>query len=109
MRARAAEVRTTVSTGSQDSLVSAEAMQRAVLHVEREHTHTFTTVHYEVESEILDEEVGVVSERLAVEGVQDGVPGTVSGSGTPIGLTTLAELEGLTAEGTLVDFAFLRS
>jgi hypothetical protein len=47
-----------------------------------------------------------VAQRLAVQGVQDGVAGTVRSGGASVGLATLAELQGLTAKGTLVDLAF---
>jgi len=59
-------------------------------------------VHNEVEGEILDEEFGVVPERLLVERVQDGVAGAVGGGAGALG-DALAELRGHAAERPLVD------
>jgi hypothetical protein len=47
-----------------------------------------------------------VAQRLAVQGVEDGVAGTVSSSGATVRLTAFAEFERLTAKGSLVDLAF---
>ena len=106
---RAAEVRSSVATGREDGLVRAETVEGAVLHVERNDTDTLAVLHDEVEGEVLDEEVGVVAEGLAVERVEEGVAGTVGRGGTTVSLATLAEFEGLTTERTLVDLALLRS
>jgi hypothetical protein len=87
--------------------VGAEAVEGAVLEVEGNDTDTLAVLHQEVDREELDEEVGVVAERLAVEGVEKSVAGTVGSGGAAVGLATLAELERLTTEGTLVDLALL--
>merc|ERR1712093_21258 len=50
-----------------------------------------------------------MSEGLAVEGVLDGVPGSVGSGGASVGLSTLAVLERLTTKGALVDLALLGS
>lgn len=98
----AAEVGTSVSTSGEDGVVGEESVEGAVLLVVGENTAAFTILHDQVEGEVLDEVVGVVSERLAVEGVEKGVAGTVSSSAAAVGLATLAELLGLTTESTLV-------
>ncbi len=46
-------------------------MQSSIFHVHSEYTNTFTILHQEIESKVLDEEVGVVAEGLTVEGVED--------------------------------------
>jgi hypothetical protein len=107
VRRRAAEVRATVPAGSEDSLVRAETVECAVLHVQRNHADALAVLHDEIESEVLDEEVGVVTERLAVEGVEEGVTCAVRGGSAAVGLATLAELERLSAESALIDFALL--
>ena len=38
-------------------------------------------IHHEIDREILDEKLGLVLERLLVEGVKDGMTGTVGGGG----------------------------
>ena len=84
-------------------------MQGAVLEVEGDHTHALAVLHDEIEREVLDEEVGVVAEGLAVEGMEEGVTGTVGGGGATVRLTTLAVLQRLATEGALVDLALLRA
>jgi hypothetical protein len=84
-------------------------VQRAVLHVEGDYTNTFTTFHDQVKSEILDEEVGVVAKGLAIQSVEDGMPGAISSSSTPIRLSTLAIFERLSTKSPLVDFTLVCS
>lgn len=67
-------------------------MQRSILHVESEHTDTFAVLHQEVERKVLDEKVCVVAERLAVEGMKDGVTRSVGGGSTSVGLSSLSVL-----------------
>ena len=108
MRASAAEVGTSVTTSGQDGLVSTEAVQSTVLHVQCDDTDTLAVLHDEVEGEVFDKEVGVVSERLAIEGVQKSVSGTVSGGSATVSLATLSKFQRLTTESALVDLALLR-
>lgn len=77
-------------------------MQSAVFLVVGEDTTAFTILHNQVDGEVLDEVVGVVSERLAVESVQKSVTSSVSGGTASVGLTTLAKLLRLTAKSSLV-------
>ena len=107
--ARAAEVRTAVTTGGQNGLVRTEAVKRTVLHVQRDNTDALAVLHDEVERKVLDEEVGVVTKGLAVECVEESVTSTVGRGGATVGLATLTVLQRLTTERTLVDLAFLRS
>ena len=109
MRTRAAEVCTAVTAGSEHCLVRAESVQCAVLHVQRHDANTFAVFHDQIEREVFNEEVSVVTEGLAVEGVKEGVAGTVGRGGATVSLATLAELERLTTERTLVDLALLGS
>ena len=109
VRRGAAEVRSSVPTRRENGLVRAEAVKGAVLEVEGDHTHTLAVLHDEIEREVLDKEVGVVAEGLAVEGMEEGVTGTVGGGGATVRLTTLAVLQRLATEGALVDLALLRA
>jgi hypothetical protein len=66
-------------------------------------------LHDQVEREILDEELRVVLQRLAVERVQDGVAGAVgSGAGALHG-RTVAIVHHVAAEWPLVDLALFRA
>lgn len=58
---------------------------------------------------VLDEELGIVAKGLAVEGVEHGVAGTIGGGGATVSLSSLAVLERLSTERTLVDLALGRA
>jgi len=105
----AAEVRTSISTGCQNSLMCSESVQCTIFHVERNDTNTFAILHDQVESKELDKEVGVVAKRLAIESVQKSMTCTVGGGGTTICLSTLPILKRLATKSTLVNFSLLRS
>jgi hypothetical protein len=47
-----------------------------------------------------------VAQRLAVQGVEDGVACSVGSGGTSVCLSTFTVFEGLTTESSLVDLAF---
>ena len=87
----------------------AESVQCAVLHVQRHDANTLAIFHDQIKREVFNEEVGVVTEGLAVKRVEEGMTGTVSSSRASVCLAALAELQGLTTECTLVDLALLRS
>jgi len=105
----AGEVGASVSSGGKDGLMGAEAVEGTILHVQGENTTALTVLHDQIQGKVLDEEVGVVAKRLAVEGVEDGVTGTISDGSAAVSLTTFTELQTLTTEGTLVDLALLGS
>ena len=92
MRTRAAEVCTAVTAGSEHCLVRAESVQCAVLHVQRHDANTLAIFHDQIKREVFDEEVGVVTEGLAVERVEESVASTVCRSRAAVGLSTLAVL-----------------
>jgi len=65
--------------------VRPESVKGSVLHVQSENSDTLSLGgHEEIKSEVLDEEVGVVLERLSVESVQHGVSSSVGGGGTSV-------------------------
>ena len=84
-------------------------MQCTVFHIESHDTDTFAILHDQVESEELDEEVGVVTERLTVKCMEEGMASTVSCSGTAVRLSTFSVFERLAAKSTLVDFSLVSS
>ena len=98
----AREVGTAVSTGGQDRVVGKETVQCTIFLVVGNDTLALAVLHDQVGGEVLDEVVGVVAERLSVESVKKSVAGSVSGGAASVGLTTLAELLGLTTECSLV-------
>jgi hypothetical protein len=105
----AREVGSAVSTSSENSVVGKESVQGAVLLVVGKDTSALTILHNQVEGEVLDEVVGLVSERLSVESVKKGVAGSVSSSAASVSLSTLSVLLGLTTESSLVNLAILSS
>ena len=86
--------------------MGAEAVQRAVFQAERHHAAAGAVLHDQVEGEILDEELGRVLERLAVERVQHGMAGAVGRRAGAL-RGALAEMGGHAAERALIDLAFL--
>lgn len=108
VRASATEVCASVASGGKNSLVGAETVKSTVFHVQRDNTNTFAILHDEIQREVFNEEVRVVSEGLAVERVQEGVSGTIGGGSATVRLTTLSEIQRLTTKSALVDLALLR-
>ena len=97
-----------VAARRQDGVVRAEAVQRAILLTHgKDATADPVVIHDEVQREILHEEHGVVTQGLTVQGVEHRVPSAVSDRCAAVGLPALAKVQGLAAEGTLIDFALL--
>ena len=110
VRTGAGEVDAAIAAGGDDGLLGAEAVQRAVVELEGDDAAAGAVlVHHQVDGEILDEELGRVPERLAVQRVQHGVAGAVGGSGRALRRRALAVLGGHAAERALVDAAVLRA
>lgn len=125
----AGEVGASVTSSGEDGLVRAESVHGAVLLVVGHHSNALAVLHDEIcrpntisslnsdsargaegrrtSGEVLDEVLGVVAERLAVESVEHGMSGSVGGSGATVGLSSLSVLERLSTERALVDLALL--
>ena len=104
MGAGGREVGPAVAARGQDHHLALETVQGAVVQLPGGHTPADALVHDQVEGEILDEELGVVGQGLAVHGVQHGVTRAVRrGAGALDG--GLAEVTGHAAEGALIDLA----
>jgi hypothetical protein len=58
---------------------------------------------------LLNEEIGVVTKGLSVQSMQESVSRPIRNGSTTICLSSLAVLEGLSAKGTLIDFALVRA
>lgn len=77
----------TYSSGK-DGLVGTEPVNGSVLEAQGNYTTARTVFHDQIKGEVLHEELRVVLERLAVEGVQDGMSCPVSGSTTTVSLSS---------------------
>jgi hypothetical protein len=99
----AGEIDPAIFAGRQDRAMGAKAMQRVVFHVPGQHAATNAVlVHQKVEREVFDEELGVVTQALLVERMQDGVASAV-GRGTGTLRHLLAVTDGLPTKGALID------
>ncbi|MGY3405715.1 hypothetical protein ACVWZV_001828 [Bradyrhizobium sp. GM5.1] len=94
-----------IAAGGEDHGLGAEAVQRAVIELERDNAAAGAlVVHDQVDGKELDEELGRVTQRLAVHRVQHGVAGAVGGGAGALRLA-LAVVHGHAAERALVDLA----
>ena len=85
--------------------MAAKAVDRSVVHIERNDTAaTAFVVHDQVDCEIFDVEFGRVAQRLPIHRMQHGVAGAIGGGARPL-RSTLAVMGGHAAKGTLVDFS----
>lgn len=109
MRTRTREVSSPISTGSKHGLMRTEPVEGTIFETDGHDANALAFVHDQVECEIFHEKVGIVSEGLAIQGVQYRVSRTVRCGSTTICLTSFAELEGLATKGSLIDFAVFRS
>lgn len=121
----AGEVGTSVTSSGKNGLVGTEAVKGSVLLVVGHDSDALAVLHDEVceqswsvkcrtialrlrtSGEVLDEVLGVVAERLAVEGVKHSVTGAIGSGSAAVGLSSLSKLERLSSESALVDLALL--
>ncbi len=107
VRRRAGEIGAAIAAGRQNRLLRAEAMDRAVVELERDHAAAAPViVHDQIDREIFDEELGGVAQSLSVHRVQHGVAGAVGGRAGAL-RRALAVMRGHSAERTLIDLAVL--
>ena len=64
-------------------------------------------IHEEVEGKVLYKELDIMFHGLTVESVEHRMSSSVSSTGTSVGLPSLPKVQGLAAEGSLVDLAIL--
>merc|ERR1719462_231807 len=101
----AGEVGAAAAARGQDGVGSAEAVDRAVFEVHGDDAFAFSVFHDEIEGEVFDEVVGVVSQGLSVQRVQHGMPGTVGHGAAAMSLPAFAVLQALPTESALIDLA----
>jgi hypothetical protein len=83
-------------------------VQGAVIQLPGDHPLALPVLgHDQVGGEILDEELGLLLQRLAIEGVQHGVAGAVGGGAGALHRRAFAEFGRVAAERALVDLARL--
>ena len=105
VRRGAGEIGAAVAAGRENRGLRAEAMDRAVVELERDHAAAAAVlVHDQVDREILDEEFRIVPQRLAIHRVQHGVAGAVGGRAGAL-RGALAVMRGHAAERALIDLA----
>ena len=100
--AGAREISAAIAAGGEDGLLRAEAVNRAVIEIERDDAAAAAFVHDQIDGEILDVELGRVPQRLAVHGVQHGMAGAVGGGAGALRLA-LAVIDRHAAERPLID------
>jgi len=107
MRRGAREEGAAIAAGCQDRFLRTETVQRAVIEFPGRHAAADAfLIHDQVKRDIFDEELGLFAHALAVQCVEHGVAGPVSGrTGALHG--PLAEVACHAAKGALVDLAFV--
>ncbi len=93
VRARAAKVSPSISASGKDGFVCTEAVEGTIFHVEGNNTDALAILHYKVERKVFDEKVRIVTQGLAIEGMQQCMTSTVSRSGAAVSLSTLSVLQ----------------
>ena len=104
----AGEIGPAVAACGQDHQLGLEPVQGAVVQLPGGDAPADAVVHDQVEGEVLDEELGLLRQCLAIHGVQHGVAGAIRGRAGALD-RRLAEVAGHAAEGALIDLAFGRA
>ena len=105
MRRGGAEIGAAVTAGRQHHHLGVEDVDRAVVELPAHHAGAAAIGDDQVEREVLDEELGLFLEALAIQRVQDRVAGTVGGGAGALHGRALAELGRVAAERALIDLA----
>ena len=97
-----------IAAGRQHNHLGAEAVQRAVVELPGDDALALAVfAHDQVEGKVLDEELRVVLDRLAIERVEDRVAGTVGRGAGALHRRAIAEFGHMTAERALINLAIL--
>lgn len=81
-------------------------MKCSVFQAEGDHSSTFTVFHQQVQGEVFNKVITVITERLPVQSVEQRMTGTIGDATASVGLTSFAKLQRLTSESSLVDFTY---
>jgi hypothetical protein len=99
------EIGAAIAASREHHRLGTEAVNRAIIHAQRDHTDAFGTVHDQVDGEIFDEEIGVVFQALLVECVEHGVAGAVCCGAGALDRRPLAHILHVATEWALIDRA----
>lgn len=83
--------------------MSSKSVQLTGLEFPRQNSLAAPTVHQEIEGEVLDEVVHLVTKTLSVKGVKHGVTGSIGDRTGPTCRAALSKFQRLAAERTLID------
>ena len=109
MGARGAVEHAPAAACRQHNGMTAEAMDRSVLHAQRDNTAAFAIFHDQIDREIFNEEVRVIFQRLLIERMQHGVTSTVSRGAGALHRRSGTHILHMTAERALIDLALFRT
>ena len=94
-----------IAACGKNGLAATEAMQRSIIHLERNHAEAAAIfAHHQIDGEVFDEKLGLRAQGLAIERVQDGMARTVGSGAGALG-DALAVIRGHAAKWPLVDLA----
>ena len=102
MGAGGREIGAAITARGQDHQLGLETVQGAVIQLPGGNAPADAFVHDQVEAEILDEELSVLGQGLAIHGVQHGVTSAVSGGAGTLD-RRFTEIAGHAAKGALID------
>lgn len=90
-------------------MVSPESMQKSGLQFPGQDPFATSAMHEQIEGEILDEIMHVITKTLPVEGVKHRVAGSISNGAGSLSLAAFAELQRLSTKSTLIDLTIFRT
>ena len=109
MRGSGGEIGASIAASRENDLLGAEAVDRTVVHLHADDAAaTVVLVHDQVDGKIFDEELGLVTQRLPIKRMQDGVAGAVRRR-TGAQRLAFAVIRGHAAKRALVDLARFRA
>lgn len=98
-----------VTASGEHGVVASESVEATVFHAQSDDSLALAILHNQVQSKVLNKVSGIVEQGSTVESMEETVSGSIGDAAASMGLTTLAELQTLTAKGSLVDLALLGS
>jgi hypothetical protein len=107
MGGRAAKVAAARPSCCQHCVLGIDAVDAPVFHVETKNSNAFAILHDQIECEIFDEISSVEGETATVKRMQHGVTRSIGGSCATVRLASLSEVERLSTECPLINFAVL--
>jgi hypothetical protein len=72
----------TITTGSENSVLGSETMDGSVLQTKSDHATAFAFLHQQIQSKVFDEVIAIVAKRLSIQGVKKRIASTISNAAT---------------------------